>query len=191
MKQNKTKVFLDMDGVLTDFTRGWTDILGLPYAYSPYPFEIGVWDYFPELLREYNVTFERVDDVCTHDFWANLPWMHDGRDILEAVLSRFDYENVYLLTSPMPNLGSPSGKWEWVERNIPSLKEQVIITNASKGLFAGPDRVLIDDKNENVQEFHRAGGEGIFCPRPWNAANMFDTIPFIRIHLEEICGQTG
>lgn len=191
MKQNKSKLFLDMDGVLTDFTRGWTNALGASYAYDPYPFKVGVWNYFPELQKEYNISFEQVNRVCTQAFWANLPWMHDGMKILEIMLDRFNYENIYLLTSPMPNLGSSSGKMEWVERNIPDLKKHVIVTNADKGLFAGPGRILLDDKDENVHSFRANGGVGVICPRPWNKRHRYDTIPFIKDRLERLCGQIG
>lgn len=187
MEQNKVKLFLDMDGVLTDFTRGWADILNFPYTYDPYSLKRGVWDYFPELLGKHNITFKQIDDVCTCDFWANLPWMHDGKLILQIVLDVFGYENIYLLTSPMPNPGSPNGKCEWIEKNIPGLKKRVILTNVDKGLFAGPGRILLDDKNENVYSFRAHGGVGIICPRPWNKRHRYDTVPFIKDRLERLC----
>ncbi|KKL20176.1 hypothetical protein LCGC14_2458100, partial [marine sediment metagenome] len=89
---------------------------------------------------------------------------------------------------PMPNLGSPSGKWDWVEHHIPELKKHTIITNVDKGTFAGHYRVLIDDKDENVNSFTTAGGRGILCPRPWNSGGGHDTVARIEMVLERICG---
>ncbi len=188
------KLFLDMDGVLTDFTTGLMEALHIPYAYHAYPFEMNVWDFFPEIFARHGKTFDDCNDVCTHEFWAKLPWMHDGQKILNTVLSKFNNDDVYLLTAPMPNLGSPSGKWEWIERNIPEFKKRTIITNVDKGLLAGPGRVLIDDKNENIDAFWAAGGHGILCPRPWNKRypwvkdKIFTAPVIVNVALEMICG---
>lgn len=169
------KLFLDMDGVLADFTTGLTRALGVPYNYpaDPYPFREGVWDYFPEIERRYGKTFYDCNAACSHQFWRRLPWMHDGRDILRVVLEHFDEKDVYLLTSPMPHVESPSGKWHWVCENIPSFKKRTIITNVDKGVFASEDAILIDDCDKNVESFADAGSRAIPCPRPWNVARHY------------------
>ncbi len=177
------KLFLDMDGVLVNFNKGIHDAFNKPYDYATLSSKWTFWNDWP------NVTFDMVDDACTHEFWAELPWMHDGEEIFELAIGYFDFNDIYLLTSPMPNLGSPSGKWDWVARNLAGLKKQTIITNVDKGLFAGPDCVLIDDKNENIDAFRAAGGRAILVPRPWNRGNGVDTAPYIKRMLGDICGQ--
>jgi len=186
------RLYLDVDGVLADFTTGLMRALGIPYYYPEelYSFKPGVWDYFPELKDRYDVTFEQCNAVCNREFWANLNWMFDGHDIMRVVRGVSDIEDICLLTSPMPNLGSASGKMAWVEKNLPPMKKKTIITNVDKGEFAAPDRILIDDRDENVDSWRAAGGIGIVCPRPWNSTHRFhdDAPNYIYAALAEIVG---
>jgi len=149
--------FLDMDGVLTNFVGGINTFMGIPYDTIPTK-----WDWW----TDHSHSFEQINTICGVDFWANLDWMPDGKQILEMVEATFD--DIYLLTTPMPNPGSATGKELWIEKHIPQYKNQMIITRASKVLFAGPDRILIDDNDQNIHSFVAAGGQGILIPRPWN-----------------------
>ena len=154
-------VFLDMDGVLVNFGEGTYRAFGIPYDYAMTSPD---WFYY----REWGVSDEEFDSVCDRQFFASLRWMHDGGDILCAIERKFDPANIYLLTSPMNNPGSSSGKMDWVLRHLPTYKKRIIITQSPKGLFAGPDRLLIDDNDENAAGFVAAGGQGILVPRSWN-----------------------
>ena len=161
-------VFLDMDGVLVDFVGGINKIFGMPKEFPP-PKADGLpqWNWF----ENYGLTAKQVNAVCDINFWANLEWMHDGKQILNAVKSRF--RDIYLFTTPMPNPGSGTGKILWVDKHLPRYSKRTIITQAPKSLLAGPDRLLIDDKDENVAEFVAAGGMGILTPRPWNGLHRW------------------
>ena len=162
-----------MDDVLVDFMGGLHKTLNIPYNYKNYPYEKGNWDilgyqikwqHYPDCL----VTLEECNQRCTTSFWANLDWMHDGRDILRTIMETLGLEKVYFLTTPMPNLESASGKMMWVNGNLPIYLKRTIITQAPKSLLAKPNTLLIDDKDENVEEFTKAGGYGILVNRPWN-----------------------
>ena len=169
MTKMKT-VFLDLDGVLVDFLSGLHKALDVPYSYENYIYEKGKWDMLADIKLDDDIpaTFEQCNDCCTASFWDNLEWMHDGRDILRAIMGTLGLEKVYLLTTPMPNLESASGKMMWVNGNLPIYLKRTIIIQASKALLAQPDTLLIDDKNENIDDFIAAGGRGILVPRPWN-----------------------
>jgi 5'(3')-deoxyribonucleotidase len=155
--------FLDMDGVLVDFREGVCEI----FLEDP----SNNWEFWDEWK---GVTFENINKVCDIPFWASLSWTKEGKQILEMVEAIFD--DVYLLTTPMPNPGSATGKELWIEKHIQRYKNRMIITRASKGLFAGSDRVLIDDKNQNIHDFVDAGGQGILIPRPWNELHNWSDI---------------
>lgn len=164
-------VFLDVDDVLADFMDGIHKTLNIPYNYKIYPYKKGDWNilgYQTKLNDGSLVTFEKCNACCTTLFWQHLEWMHDGHDILKEVIKYFKPEQIYLLTSPMPNVESATGKWIWVKKNLPKYYKQTIITQAPKSLLAKPDCLLIDDKDENVEEFIAAGGDAILVPRPWN-----------------------
>lgn len=163
---NKIKtVMLDLDGVIANFRKGIHDVFNQPYDYSNLTDKWSFWE-------DWNgVTFDMINSACTVEFWQNLEWMHDGRDILRSILNMFNTDQIYLLTTPMPNIESPTGKWLWVRDNIPVYLKRTIITQVSKSLLAGPDTLLIDDRDKNVDEFEEAGGKTILVPRPWNRSH--------------------
>ena len=184
-------VFLDMDGVIVNFLGGLHKALGVPYSYEDYPYEKGKWNMLTDIkpFDDIPATFEQCNDCCTATFWDNLEWMHDGRDILQAIMNTLGLEKVYFLTTPMPNLESASGKMMWVNNNLPIYLKRTIVTQAPKHLLARPDALLIDDKDENVEGFVAAGGQGILVPRPWNRAYKQADISanVVRESLEKLC----
>ena len=175
-------VMLDVDGVLTNFRKGIHDAFNKPYDYSTLSDKWSFWNDWPD------VTFEMVNDACTINFWKNLEWMYDGHGILRAVLNKFNHYQIYLLTTPMPNVESPTGRWLWIKNNLPEFYKQVIITQAPKSLLAQPDTLLIDDKDENIDGFVKAGGSGILTPRPWNELHGWanETLQVVENSLEGV-----
>ena len=147
-------IYLDMDQVLTDFNKVICEKFGLPYP--------------PQIYNFFEPIRDVVNEICTIDFWQNLPWMYDGRDILQVVEERFD--TIYIVTSTMPNLGSFTGKMMWIQNHLPAYSNYTIHIpfGVPKSLLAKPDTLLIDDRDKNVEEFVKAGGYGILVNRPWN-----------------------
>lgn len=147
---------LDMDGVLVNFNKAACAIIDAPYPPTKYWW----WNDIPNGKQQ-------VDAACTTDFWFNLEWMHDGLEIFKIVFEKFT-NDIYLLTTPMPNLESATGKAMWVDKYIPVFNKRLIITRAPKHLLAKPGTLLIDDSDKNIEEFRAAGGQGILVSRPWN-----------------------
>ena len=152
-------VFLDMDGVITNFNKAVCTEFGLPYPPQDYYF-------FPEIRKE-------VNEFCNMSFWRNLEWMDDGRDILRAIMDTFELEKVYFLTGIMPNVESGTGKLSWISDNLSIYSNRVILhtLGISKSSLAKPNTILIDDYDKNIAEFTAAGGYGILINRPWNAGH--------------------
>ena len=174
------KVFLDLDGVLVNFGEGIYRAFNKEYNYPGLPRE---WFWY----RDWGVNDAEFDSVCDRQFFASLRWMHDGVPILAAVKEKFGADNIYLLTTPMNNPGSWSGKIDWVLRHLPEYRKRLILTQVPKSLFVGPNAILIDDKDENIEEFVAAGGQGILVPRPWNKLCQRANIAFhlVKDGLEE------
>lgn len=149
-------VFLDMDGIITNFNKAICEKFDLPYPPQVYYF-------FPEIRPQ-------VNDFCDRSFWQNLEWMGDGRDILKAITDMFEPEKIYLLTKMMPNIETASGKMAWIKNNLPLYSDQVILMTLGvpKSLLAQPDTLLIEDCDKYVDEFREAGGKALLVPRPWN-----------------------
>ena len=160
------KVYCDLDGVLVDFLRGIHKVFKIDYHYDKYPYELGKWNMFSDMMKP-EIPIEVISAVCTQRFWEELYWGPDGQTIYYKIMSSFD--DVYLLTTPMPNEGSWPGKYRWVLNNLgPVVAKKLIITTTSKSIVAGPDTLLIDDRDKNVEEFREAGGDAILVARPWN-----------------------
>ena len=94
------------------------------------------------------------------DFWADLPWMPEGKAIWDAVK---EYKPI-LLTSPMDqngHRGSIKGKEKWIKRHLGlDINRRVIFSHdkyeyAKKG---GESTVLIDDYDKNIRLFKEHGG---------------------------------
>ena len=183
-------VYLDLDGVLVNFLGGLHKSLGVSYSYENYPYEKGKWNMLTDIkgFDDIPATFEQCNDCCTISFWQNLEWMHDGYNILTAIEYKFAPARIYLLTTPMPNYESPTGKWLWIQDNMSMYLKRTIITQAPKHLLARPDTLLIDDKDENVDGFREAGGKALLVPRPWNHAHLQTdrTVEVVKEFLERI-----
>lgn len=149
-------VYLDMDGVITDFNKAVCDEFDLLYPPQTYHF-------FPKIRAQ-------VNEFCGRSFWQNLEWMHDGRDLLRAIMETLGLEKVYFLTGMMPNVETASGKMMWIRDNLPVYSDRVILVTLGvpKSLLARPNTLLIDDKDKSIDGFIETGGEGILVPRPWN-----------------------
>lgn len=159
------RVYLDCDQVLTDFVAGSLAAVGIDYPGTKNWPEGWTYDFF----RQAGTSREEVDKHCGVDFWANLPWIEDGKDIRNQVLSRFRPDEITVLTTPMRNNGSYTGKMIWFERNVPELYHRVVPTAVPKDEFAVDfNCLLIDDCQRNVEAFIKAGGASILVPRPWN-----------------------
>ena len=170
-------VFLDMDGVITDFNKPVCEKFDLPYPPQTYHF-------FPEIRKE-------VDEICTTEFWHYLPWMHDGQEILRAIVDTLGLEKVYFLTKMMPNVETASGKMMWIQDNLPIYFDQVILMTLGvpKSLLVQSDTLLIEDCDEYVEDFREAGGNAILVPRPYNELRKYSDVSsnYIRSRLEELC----
>lgn len=154
------KVYLDMDGVLVDFRRGICEAFSRDDPSDNWMF----WENWE------GITSEIVSQVCNREFWEHLHWTEDGQILLYGWVGiMYKFPDITLLTTPMPNPDSWTGKYLWIKNNMPmKFMDNVIMLNCSKSLLAGPDTLLIDDRDENIQEFIAAGGQGILVPRLWN-----------------------
>ena len=157
-------IFLDMDGVITDFFSPVCNEFDLPNPPQVYHF-------FSEIRKE-------VNEFCNISFWQNMPWMYDGWEILRAIMDTLGLEKVYFLTGMMPNVETASGKMMWVRDNLPIYLDRVILTTlkVSKTFLVQPDALLIDDYDKNVEEFQEAGGNAILVPRPYNKKRKYSDV---------------
>ena len=137
----KYKLFVDMDDVIVDFIGGF-GLLGLG---TPEDYE----------RKEGVATFWKAINDGGVDFWSNLPWKKDGKELWEYVKKH----DPTILTTPSRKEDSKIGKRIWVDREIGKDQEMVFAKN--KFEHAKPNYILIDDYDRKIIPWREAGGIGI------------------------------
>jgi hypothetical protein len=143
--EQQYKIYCDMDGVLADFEKRFTDVNPEKLTPDQYITKYGVekfWNF--------------IDSEIGVKFWVGIPWMPDGKQLWDYI-SKYDPA---LLSAPSRNNESRLGKRLWVKNNIPGTK--LILASAEKKQnYSGGNKILIDDRKDNVDQWRSQGGIGI------------------------------
>jgi len=156
------QILLDMDGVLADFVGGICKLHNRTCYDKP--------EHMGEFKMEKLWGMSKEEFWIPQDkqgFWLGLEKTVEADDIVQLADETVGFKNIAIVTSPSNNIFCISEKKVWMKKYFPGLEKRMIFTNV-KGFVAGPNRLLIDDKDKNVDEFNRAGGWGILLPRYWN-----------------------
>lgn len=134
------KWYVDLDGVLVDFTKQLCKLLDKPLDRD---FEFGndskIW-------AKINKAGEQ--------FWAEMDWMPDGHKLWDT-LKKYDPT---VLTAPTNHESSVEGKKKWLKKNLPGVP---FIIEQDKTKYAEPESVLIDDREKNIKKWEGGGGVGL------------------------------
>lgn len=165
------KCFLDMDGVLSDFVGAACRVHELT-CYDK-PEHIGRFD----MEKIWGMTLEQFWRP-TNDwhFWAELEKTAEADTIVELATKTFGEKNIAILTSPSLDPSCVPAKRHWVKKYYPQFAKNMIFSYG-KGMLADPGRVLIDDRDRNVEDFNAAGGFGVLVPRLWNVRHRLANDP--------------
>jgi len=131
-----------MDGVLTDWEKQFERLFGVPV--ETYESEHGK-------EKRYELVHKN-----SPNFYATMPWMNDGK-ILYNFIKEFPTE----ILSHATDAECKQGKEKWLSDHNVTLKQNLVPEREDKAKFATPDSILIDDREDNVNEFIQAGGIGI------------------------------
>ena len=136
-------IFCDMDGVLVDFEKGYKELIKgntLPKK------------------SDGKVDFWGPINAAGASFWANLDWMPDGPELWRYIKKY----RPYILTAPSMDPSSRVGKEAWCKMHINNQYKNLYFKPAKyKSDFAGQDRILIDDREDNIEQWKSKGGIGI------------------------------
>jgi hypothetical protein len=145
------KVFLDMDGVLTDFTG----------ACEKLSEHMMLW-YAADRER-----FWKHITAAGPGFWSDMPWMAGGKE-LHGFLKSSGLNPTILSALPSPDrkiamVNARKGKIEWLKKELgaPYANNAILCFRPEKALQSGSSRILIDDNSNNIQEWEEAGGTAI------------------------------
>lgn len=150
-------IYLDMDGVLTDFHKDAFKLFGHD-AHEP----DGM---VHEVLGITKGQFWARIATAGEKFWSNmtlLPWAEE----LYAELCRAD--EVVILTSPGRLPAAASGKMKFLRGFLGRNQKNFIITKRKELLARDSGDILVDDSAPNIDAFNEAGGVGILMPAYWN-----------------------
>lgn len=144
------QIYCDMDGVLVDLIAGATKILGYDFS-KRYGYVSGRHELWDKLAEE-------------KMFWAELPPMPDMKQ-LWGFISTFQPNILTAVPAVRLVWDPPAGiqKAMWCEKNLGISRDRVYaVQRRDKKHFAkssdGRPNVLIDDHQNNIQEFKSAGG---------------------------------
>lgn len=154
------KCLLDMDGVLVDFVKG---ICELHQKEDPFKKGYQGWD----MIAEFGMSPSEFWNPCGREFWKNLDWTEEGKEIVAFAEETFGTKNIALLTSPCATDGCIDGKMDWIKKNLPQFRRSFLVGPA-KHFCAAPNHFLVDDHDGNIAEFNADHGNGILVPRVWN-----------------------
>jgi 5'(3')-deoxyribonucleotidase len=139
--KNTIHLYVDLDGVITDFIKGYYELTGIDISGSFHD-DPKFWD--PIVKAGY-------------DFWINLEWTKDGKKLWKYI----EKYNPKILSAPSRENDSRIGKHDWVKRELPGV-HLILRTAEHKTEFANPYSILIDDLPKNIENWIKAGGIAIY-----------------------------
>ena len=142
--QSQYKIYCDMDGVLCDFDSRFKQLNPEHLTPSEY------------IAENSESEFWKLIDSYKEKFWSEMSWMSDGKQLWEYI-SKY---TPTLLSAPSYEASSRFGKRLWANKNVPGTK-LILAAADKKQNYSKPNRILIDDKESNIEQWISKGGEGI------------------------------
>lgn len=183
------KCFLDLDGVLADFTGGAAKHFGVPDPYNQSGTVRGpeAWD-TPGLM---GIEPDGFWSSLDYDFWRHLDKHAEADGILAELRRQFRRDEIcFLSAAGTRHPGCLEAKRDWCDEHFPGIPLLLAVAvpggEPPKNFCASRDALLIDDSDANVNAFRDAGGKAWLVPRPWNTAWESETwlLEELRDHLE-------
>lgn len=138
-QNTKFRIFLDLDGVLTNFDAHAKDK--------------------GKLDAKGGLKYDDLD----FEWWSTMPAFDGTREFYDECCKKAPTR---FLTAPMLSEDCFGGKASWIRNFIPEkwrfpLLDLIICPSSDKHFLARPEHILVDDRIKNIQEWEAAGGVGI------------------------------
>jgi hypothetical protein len=161
-KPKVTKIWLDMDGVIADFTKRYEQLYGI------HPSAAEKDNKFDELFHRFVIT----NQFATLDMMPNafqlisfLKGLKIPTEILSSTGTKQDYDEI------------SRQKGIWLDTNNVPFKRTFVPGKEHKYKYATPTDILIDDTEVNIDDWKKAGGIAI-----WHK-NVEDTLAILRMYV--------
>lgn len=173
-----TRIFLDLDDVLNEFTMHALAHVGCFVNVESFDDFRPEWGF--DIIKAANslhpcrsskqvFTEEKFWSFFSRGDWRNLPESMEFEFLLRQSETWVGRENICILTTPILDPDCSAGKVEWIYNHCPKWLHRQYLIGPPKHFCARPDALLIDDADHNVEAFRACGGQAILLPRPWNA----------------------
>lgn len=159
---NNYVLYVDLDGVLVDFDKGYEKLTGVHTHHADRQGSDIFWDLYRKGIDNSGKTEKQ--------YWEELEWTSDGQ-VLWDYLKKY---NPHILTAPSVNPDLPKtdrynishnesmqGKTEWVKR-LDNMNKLYFKATSYKKELAKSNRILIDDRKPTIEGWIEKGGIGIF-----------------------------
>lgn len=153
------KIFLDMDGVLSDFVKGFEKKVGI----TPIAFKHEYDEKYGSHQKHFWETIVKIPN-----FWYDIPMCKEAKELVKY-LSKYDLKIISAIPSKIGKRKAKREKKKWIKKHLG--KHKIIFTELStKNYMNGKkekhckgtlDYVLIDDSAENVKRWRAKGGLAI------------------------------
>ena len=179
-------LLLDLDEVVVDFVGGACKVHGITRQQMEHYREPGEWTITKPLglaktagwcgLTQ-DEFWQPIHDAGV-EFWEGLdklPWFND---VLRWADDNFD--QWFFVSSPSRETNSYTGKVNWLKREFGSDFDRFFLT-PHKELLARRDRVLLDDRDDNLKNFSKWGGKCILFPTKGGRLHAFADDPMQKL----------
>lgn len=149
IQEIKRTVYVDMDGVLADFNKGFYNLTGLAVDAVT---DVEMWN--------------SIQAYGKDKYFSELEWMPGGKDLWNFVTQNFLQVKILsaLGKSDLIDGHTTKGKMIWLRHNLPALRQEDIILVKDKHRkrhYSQPGDIIIDDHPIVIDEWAHKGGIGI------------------------------
>lgn len=148
----KQKLFLDMDSVIIDSAKAYTDTYNEMYKFHskfiPADHTKNKYFNFHEICPLENNPM----NIFGHSiFFKVVKFMPDAEDIIKELCDK--YQVIICSLGDFPNI---SRKAQWIKNNMPYIKDSILLTNKGVKMDKGivnmnyPESIFIDDVKSNL-----------------------------------------
>jgi hypothetical protein len=151
-------IFLDMDGVISDFARKVAELMGI------FPKEaLDLMEKVDEATIDKRKMWKAINSYDAHTpFFYSLEKMHDADILFDFVKETFAAGDIGFLTaSGHSPQDAPHQKKRWIRKHYGKYHTEVVTKSLEKAAFAGPKVILVDDRSKSIDPWVEAGGIGI------------------------------
>jgi|SRR5690554_126669 5'(3')-deoxyribonucleotidase len=135
-------IYLDMDGVLTNFIQRCRDI---------------------DAISGRVVDWVKVEEK-REEFWSNMEWLDGGKQFYTWLCKYCREQDIDLcILSAVHYEEGVNGKIEWLRKHTQFKYQDIIIVSKGKEKqkYSTKGALLIDDYRKNIEQFISAGGKGV------------------------------